>query len=138
VQGVLKGFKNIKMDIVTEASSQHITSCTAGAFAQACGFGNIFDDPEPTWTGLYTCTAVPSPTGWCDPKFDAAVADNQVTLDPNKRIQDIKDAQKIFYAQVPSLYLERRYSWNYAASNIQNFRYADDGMPLLGVMWIKH
>ena len=41
------------------------------------------------------------------------------------------------YAEVPSWYQERRYSWMFSAPNIQNFRYADDGMPLLGEMWIK-
>ena len=66
-------------------------------------FGNIFDDPEPTWTGLYTCNAVPTPTGYCNAKFDADVADNQPTLDPSQRIADIKDAQKQFYADVPTL-----------------------------------
>jgi peptide/nickel transport system substrate-binding protein len=137
VQGKMNALKNVHMDLVTEASAQHITSCTLGQYAQACGFGNIFDDPEPTWTGLYTCNAVPSPTGWCNTQFDKDVADNQATLDPQQRINDIKDAQKQFYAEVPSLYLERRYSWVFHTPSIQNFRYADDGMPLLGEMWIK-
>jgi peptide/nickel transport system substrate-binding protein len=137
VQGKLNELKNVKMDLVTEASAQHITSCTAGTYAQACGFGNIFDDPEPAWTGLYTCNANPSPTGWCNSQFDKDVADNQTTLDPQQRINDIKDAQKQFYADVPSLYLERRYSWVFHTPSIQNFKYADDGMPLLAEMWIK-
>jgi ABC-type transport system substrate-binding protein len=80
---------------------------------------------------------VTSPTGWCNTKFDAAVADNQQTLDANQRIADIKAAQKEFYTDVPSWYAERRYSWMAAAPSIQNFKYADDGLPLLGEMWIK-
>jgi ABC-type transport system substrate-binding protein len=130
-------FKNTKVEIVTEASAQHITACTAGDFSTACGFGNIFDDPEPTWTGLYTCGAKPSPTGWCNSNFDKQVQTNQETLDPNQRIAALKEAQKIFYNEVPSLYLERRYSWVFLHPSLQNFKYADDGMPLLGEMWIK-
>jgi ABC-type transport system substrate-binding protein len=137
VQGKVNALKNVKMDLVTEASAQHITTCTAGSFAQACGFGNVFDDPEPAWTGIYTCNAAPSPTGYCNSQFDKDVTDNQTTLDPQQRINDIKDAQKQFYNDVPALYLERRYSWVFHTTSIQNFKYADDGMPLLGEMWIK-
>jgi peptide/nickel transport system substrate-binding protein len=138
IQGVLNNkYKNVHMEIVTEASAKHITDCTAGNFAQVCQFGNIFDDPEPGWTGLYTCNAVPSPTGWCNAQFDKDVLDNQQTLNSQQRINDIKDAQKQFYAEVPSWYQERRYSWMFSAPNVQNFRYADDGMVLLGELWIK-
>jgi len=137
VQGKMNALNNVQMDLVTEGSAQHITACTAGDFVGACGFGNIFDDPEPAWTGLYTCNAKPSPTGWCNTQFDGFVADNQATLDPAKRITDLKEAQKIFYNEVPSLYLERRYSWVFHNKDLQNFKYADDGMPLLGEIWIK-
>jgi peptide/nickel transport system substrate-binding protein len=137
VQAKLNTYNHMKVDIVTESSALHITNCTAGNFAQACQFGNIFDDPEPTWTGLYTCNAVPSPTGWCNAQFDKDVADNQQTLNAQQRINDIKDAQKQFYAEVPSLYLERRYSWMFTAPTIQNFKYTNDGLPLVGEMWIK-
>jgi peptide/nickel transport system substrate-binding protein len=136
VQGALAKV-GITMNIVTEGSTQHITSCTAGKFDQVCEFGSIFDDPEPAWTGLYTCNAVPSPTGWCNPNFDKDVADNQATLDAKQRVADIKDAQKIFYAELPSLYLERRYSWMFTRPNLQDFRYTNDGLPLLGEVWIK-
>jgi peptide/nickel transport system substrate-binding protein len=137
IQAKMNAFKNVKVNIVTEASAQHITSCTAGDFSTSCGFGNIFDDPEPTWTGLYTCNARPSPTGWCNTKFDDQVKINQETLDPNQRVAALKEAQKIFYAEVPSIYFERRYSWVFTDKNMQNFKYADDGMPLLAEMWIK-
>ena len=137
VQGKLNAFNHVKVDIVTEASAQHITNCQTGNFSGACGTGVIFDDPEPAWTGLYTCNATPSPTGWCNTQFDKDVADNQATLDPQQRINDIKDAQKIFYSEVPTLHLERRYSWMFHAKNIQNFKYADDGMVLLGELWIQ-
>ena len=40
-----------------------------------------------------------------------------------------KEAQKIFYQEVPSLYLERRYSWVFHTKVMNNFKYADDGMP---------
>ena len=76
-------------------------------------------------------------TGWCDPKFDADVTDNRETLDPNKRIADLKDAQKIFYAQVPALHLERRYSYMVEAPYVQDFQYVNDGLPRIDHMWIK-
>ena len=137
LQGVLNKYNNVKMSLLTESSSLHLTNCAARSYDSACMTGNIFDDPEPTWTGLYTCNASPAPTGWCNTKFDDAVADNQATLDANKRVADIKEAQRQFYTDMPSLYVERRYSWIFAANNIQDFRYANDGMVLPDRVWIK-
>jgi ABC-type transport system substrate-binding protein len=83
------------------------------------------------------CNATPSRTGWCNTQFDKDVADNEQTLSPQQRVADMKDAQKQFYAEIPTLYLERRYSWMFTAPNIQNFRYANDGLPFVGELWIK-
>jgi len=80
---------------------------------------------------------VPSPTAWCNSKFDAAVADNKVTLDPKQRIADIKAAQKEFYAEVPALFLERRSSWTYTATFVQDYQFVNDGNPLVDRVWIK-
>ena len=55
----------------------------------------------------------------------------------NQRISIIKEAQKIFYADMPSLWVERRYSWTFTAPNIQDFQYANDGLPLIDRLWIK-
>jgi peptide/nickel transport system substrate-binding protein len=137
VQAKMNSFNHVKVTINTEASALHITNCTQGTFANACGTGLIFDDPEPGWTGIYTCNSSPSPTGWCNAQFDKDVLDNQVTLNAQQRIADIKDAQKQFYAEVPTLILERRYSWMFSTPAIQNFKYANDGIPLISQMWIK-
>ena len=65
------------------------------------------------------------------------MADNQVTLDPKQRIQDLKDAQKEFYAQIPGFYFERRVRWNFALSSIQDLQYINDGAVLWDRLWIK-
>jgi peptide/nickel transport system substrate-binding protein len=137
VQAKLNTYNHMKVSLVTEASALHITNCTTGTFVGACQTGLIFGDPEPGWDGIFQCNSAPSPTGWCNTQFDKDVADNQQTLSATQRIADVKDMQKIFYNEVPALVLERRYSWMFTAPNIQNFKYADDGMPLLGEMWIK-
>ena len=100
-------------------------------------YSNPFDDPEPTWTSVYLCNNPQSPTGFCSTKFDAAIADNQVTLDPRQRVQDLKDAQKEFYTQIPGFYFERRVTWNFGAANIQDVSFINDGTILWDRLWIK-
>src|SRR5206468_3452441 len=116
LQGKLNKYNHVKVDLVVEASAGHITTTTQSNF-QMSTWGTIFDDPEPTWTALYVCSANPSYTGYCDSKFDALVSDNQTTLDPQKRIQDMKDMQKIFYAAMPAWFIENRYSWLFTVPN---------------------
>jgi peptide/nickel transport system substrate-binding protein len=137
VQGTLNKFRNVNISIVTEASTLHNTNCPRGDFDAICGYGNNFDDPEPAWTGFFTCNAPSSPTGWCNTKFDAAVTQNQVSLDPATRIAAIREAQRQFYNDVPGLYLERRYSWLFGASNVQDVRWVNDNLPIFDEMWIK-
>jgi peptide/nickel transport system substrate-binding protein len=136
IQGALMKLKNVNVSVQIEATAVHIAEVNSGAFTAAL-YGTPFDDPEPTWTSLYTCDANPSPSGFCDSKFDADVADNRVTLDPNQRIADLKDAQKIVYAQLPSFFFERRELWLFETSQVQDVQWANDGLPLLDRMWIK-
>jgi peptide/nickel transport system substrate-binding protein len=136
IQGVLNKFRNVKVSVEADAVAQLITRVNTRDFG-ASMFGNPFDDPEPTWTTLYTCDAAPSPTGWCDPKFDADIADNRLTLDPNKRIADLKDAQKEFYAQLPAFYFERRETWIFATPAVQNVQFVNDGLQLFDRVWMK-
>jgi peptide/nickel transport system substrate-binding protein len=136
LQAKFNAYKNVKVDLVKEASATHITKANTSDFTMSM-FGNIFDDPEPTWTGIYTCSGTPNYTGYCDPKFDALVADNQQTLDPARRIQDVKDMQKLFYAATPTWFFENRYSWVFTVNNLQDFEYVNDGLPLLDRFWLK-
>jgi len=76
-------------------------------------------------------------TGWCNPQFDKDVADNQATLDPKQRISDIKEAQKIWYAQIPAFHFEKRAAWDFAAPNVQNVTLVNDGLALYDRIWIK-
>jgi peptide/nickel transport system substrate-binding protein len=121
IQATLNKFNHIKVNITTVATSAHVTECTSRQYTGICHYGNPFDDPDPTWVNPYLCSSATNPTGWCNPQFDALIKDNETTLDPAKRIQDLKDAQKIFYAEQPSLYVETRYSWVFHASNLMDF-----------------
>lgn len=136
MQGVLNKFKNVKMTIDAAASPAQQSRVIAGNYTIAA-FGNPFDDPEPGWTNLYTCAANPSFTGWCNAKFDAAVDAQRVALDPKEWIAQIKEAQKQFYAEVPSFYYSRGSTYLFTAPNIQDFEWANDGLPLLDRPWIK-
>jgi peptide/nickel transport system substrate-binding protein len=137
IQAVLQKYNHVKVDLVSEAPPAHVTSCQTRAYAGICVNAGFFTDPEPGWTGTFICASPASPTGYCNPAFDAAVADNQLTLDPAKRIADIKDAQKQLYADVPAYYLEQRMTWTFTAPNIQDFQYVNDGLPLIDRLWIK-
>ena len=136
IQGALSKLKNIKVSVENEAVAAHIQRVNTSDFAAAL-FGTPFDDPEPTWTSLYTCDASPSPSGFCDSKFDADVADNRITLDPNQRITDLKDAQRQVYAQLPSFFFERRETWLFSAPSLQDVQWANDGLALFDRIWIR-
>jgi peptide/nickel transport system substrate-binding protein len=137
VAAVLNQFKHIKVDLITEASAAHITNCGNRAYTGICVFGTIFDDPDPTFTSVFTCGAATNYTGYCNPKFDELVNDNHSTLDANQRVKDIKDMQKLFYADVPALFVEQRYSWVFSAPGVQDFQFVNDGLPLLDRFWLK-
>jgi peptide/nickel transport system substrate-binding protein len=136
IAGKLNSYKNVKVTLVPEAGTLHQQNLNSGNYDMS-NTGVPIVDPEPAWTGLYTCDASPSPTGWCSAAFDAAVAENRTTLDVNKRIAALKDAQKEFYAQVPSLFIERRYNWLVAAQNLQDVQWVNDGLPLFDRIWLK-
>jgi len=136
MQAVLNKFRNVKMTIDAAASPQQQSRVIGGQYSIAA-FGNPFDDPEPGWTSLYTCNANPSFTGWCNTAFDNAVNAQRVALDPKERINQIKEAQKVFYQEAPSFYYTRGSSYLFTAPNIQDFEWANDGLPLLDRPWIK-
>jgi peptide/nickel transport system substrate-binding protein len=136
LQGILNQFKNVKATVKTYAIGAGVTKLNSRDYQMMLA-GNYFIDPEPAFTSRYVCDAKPSYTAWCDPKFDSLVHDEITTLDASKRIADIKDAQKIFYAAAPSLYYDRGYSWEITSPRVQNFDYANDGWVLLAGMWLK-
>jgi ABC-type transport system substrate-binding protein len=86
---------------------------------------------------LFVCTANPSPIGFCDPKFDADANDSRQTFDNNQRIADFKDAQKIIYASVPTVYYERTYTWVFTAPTIQGVALYQNAIPFFDRLWIK-
>jgi peptide/nickel transport system substrate-binding protein len=136
IQAKLNSFRNVKVSIVAEAAATHNTRLPNGDF-EAALYAIPFDDPEPGWTGLFTCNAPATPSGYCNSNFDALAADQRQTLDPQKRIADIKDMQKIFYSDVPTFFFQRRVSWQFAAPNVQDVALANDGLPLIDRIWIK-
>ena len=137
LQAKLNSYNHVHVDLTTESSPQHVTTCNTQAYTGICLFAGFFDDPDPGWTGIFMCAAGTNPTAYCNTKFDADVADNEATLDPKQRIADIKDAQKIFYADVPAYYIEQRYSWHFSAPNVQDLHYVNDGLILPDRLWIK-
>ena len=136
IQGVLSKFDNVKMTIDSAQSAVHQSRVLKGEFTAAL-FAQPFDDPEPIWTTPYTCGAAASPTGYCNAKFDALINDQRETLDPAKRVQDIKDAQKIFYPDVPAFYFQRRAAWLFTQPNVQDLQWVNDGLAMFDRMWIK-
>jgi peptide/nickel transport system substrate-binding protein len=137
IQGILNGFKGVQVSVVTESSQAHQTSCNTRAFVGICHTSIPFDDPDPAWVNQLLCNAPVNPTGWCNAKFDSDIADNRVTLDANQRINDIRDAQKQFYGEVPAFFIERFNSWWSGSPAIQDFELANDGLFLVDRMWMK-
>jgi peptide/nickel transport system substrate-binding protein len=137
VQGILNGYKNVDVSFVTESAQAHITNCNTRAFTGICHTAIPFDDPDPTWVNQLVCNAPVNPTGWCNSKFDGAVADNRLTLDANQRITDIKDAQREFYKDIPAFFIESYNQWWSAVPQLQDLELANDGLTLLDRVWLK-
>ena len=137
VQSKLNEYQHVKVGFTTEASNVHITNCQNKSYTGICVFGTIFDDPDPTFTAVFGCNSVPNYTGYCNTKFDQLVADNESTLDPNQRISDWKEIQKLLYADPPMVFMEQRSSWVFSAPGVRDFHFVNDGLPLLDRFWIK-
>jgi peptide/nickel transport system substrate-binding protein len=136
MQGLLRNFRNVKVTVQTYVIAAG-TAKLANRDFQMMLAGGYFIDPEPNFTSLYVCSATPSYTGWCDPRFDALVNSQRSTLDPNQRVADLKEAQKIFYAAAPAIYYDRGYAWMMASPQVQNFDWINGGFPLFDRIWLK-
>ena len=88
-------------------------------------------------TSVFQCNSVPNYTGYCNTKFDQLVADNEATLDPQQRINDWKEIQKLLYADPPLFFVEQRSSWVFSAPGVRDFHFVNDGLPLLDRFWVK-
>jgi ABC-type transport system substrate-binding protein len=134
MQAKLNSYRNVKVNLTLEAVNVHITTNNSAAY-DVEGYSNPFDDPEPSWTGIWVCGA--STTGWCNTNFDADVANGRNTLDAATRIQAMKDAQKVFYGDLPGFYFQRPSTWFYTTPGVQNLQMANDGFILLDRLWLK-
>jgi peptide/nickel transport system substrate-binding protein len=136
IQSKLNGYRNVKVSVLLEASAVHQANTNTGNFTGLLT-ANPFDDPEPTWTAVFDCNNPTNPTGFCNQQYQTDAADQRATLDPNKRIGDIKDMQKLVYSQVPVFYFEHRAAWDFSAPNVKNVHLVNDGLALYDRIWIK-
>jgi peptide/nickel transport system substrate-binding protein len=136
LQGKLGSYNNVKVTIDYAASAAQQARVNKGDFTAAL-YSQPFDDPEPIWTSIFTCGAAASPTGWCDSRFDSLVVGQREALDGATRVADLKEAQKIFYDQVPSMYFQRRAAWLFSIPAMQDLQWVNDGLPMFDRMWLK-
>ena len=136
IQASVNKLNNVHVAIDTAATATQVSRVTSGDFTVA-NYGNPFDDPDPVWVGLFVCAGATQYTGYCNSQFDNDVNDQRITLDANQRIADIKDAQKVFYKDIPAWYYELRTNWVFSTPNVQDFAFANDGLELFDRMWIK-
>jgi dipeptide transport system substrate-binding protein len=137
IQGALNKYKHINVTYSATSPATHLSTCNQRQFPGICHFAVFFDDPDPAWVNYFLCSSPVNPSGWCNTEFDRLIQDNRTTLDPKQRVQDIKDAVKLVYAEQPSLWTEYRYSWNAHASNVQDLAMVNDGAVLFDRLWFK-
>jgi peptide/nickel transport system substrate-binding protein len=114
------GFK-VDLQILDTAS---YNSTTTGVFSPTCcnmtnaGHASTFPDPY-DWLARWTTAAIPPGERnfafWSNSQYDQVLAAARVELDPAKRLQQLKDAQKILRDQAPILFTVRELSstaWN--------------------------
>jgi peptide/nickel transport system substrate-binding protein len=137
LQGVLNKYNHVHATIVTEGTAAYVQDVTTRAYGALVLLTTTFDDPDPTWFSVFTCNSPSSVTGYCNSKYDAAVADSQTQLDPAKRITAVKNALKAFEPDLPQFYLKNAYSWVVEDKHVQDFAYINDGTLLVDRMWLK-
>jgi peptide/nickel transport system substrate-binding protein len=99
-------------------------STTVGVFSPTCcdlsnaGHASSFPDPI-DWLTRWTTASIPPGERnfafWSNPEFDTLVAAAKVELDPSKRLQLLKDAQKLKREQAPILWgnrYQQAVAWN--------------------------
>ncbi len=106
------GFK-VDLEAV-DAATYNDTS--VGVFSPTCcdlsnaGHASSFPDPI-DWLTRWTTASIPPGERnfafWSNKDFDNLVAQAKVELDPNKRLQELKDAQKIMRDQAPIMWGNR-------------------------------
>jgi ABC-type transport system substrate-binding protein len=136
IQAVFNKYRNVKTTIDLAASAVQIGRVNQRNFTLAL-YSTPSDDPDPTFTDRWICNANPSYTGYRGPKFDAAVQDARETTDPNKRIADSKEAQRLLHMAMPVMFYERRYTYILGKSKLRDFAATTEAMPLWDRMWIK-
>jgi peptide/nickel transport system substrate-binding protein len=136
IQATLNKMRNVKVSIDQAATATQVSRTTNGDFTVS-NYGNPFDDPDPVWVGLFTCSGQSQYTGFCNAQYDADVDKQRTALDPKERVAALKDAQKIFYQQIPAWYYELRTNWVFSTPSVQDFAFANDGLELMDRMWIK-
>jgi peptide/nickel transport system substrate-binding protein len=137
IQGALSKYRNIKVSVVLESTATHLAQIVAGNFTAAMTATN-FNDPDPLWTQYFSCAGASQNTGFCSADFDAQVAIERTTLDPNQRIAAVKAAQKVFYAQVPGFFFEPKVNWNIRTPSIQDQLMVNDSQTMWDRIWVKH
>lgn len=114
------GFK-VDLQVLDDAS---YNSTTSGVFSPTCcnlsnaGHASSFPDPI-DWLARWTTASIPPGERnfafWSNPDYDKLVAAARVELDADKRLQLLKDAQKILRDQAPILFSVREgaaTAWN--------------------------
>ena len=119
------GFK-VDLQVLDTAA---YNSTTSGVFSPTCcnlanaGHASTFPDPI-DWLGRWTTASIPPGERnfafWSNPTYDKLVNDARVELDPTKRLQLLKDAQKVLRDEAPIIFTGREQlstAWN--SSKIQ-------------------
>jgi peptide/nickel transport system substrate-binding protein len=114
------GFK-AELQVLDDAS---YNSTTSGVFSPTCchlanaGHASSFPDPI-DWLARWTTASIPPGERnfafWSNPEYDKLVTAARTELDANKRLQLLKDAQKILRDEAPILFSVREgaaTAWN--------------------------
>jgi peptide/nickel transport system substrate-binding protein len=112
-----------KVDLqVLDAAAYNDTN--TGVFSPKCcnlanaGHASTFPDPI-DWLGRWTTASIPPGERnfafWSNPQYDQLVNTARTELDANKRVQELKDAQKILRDEAPIIFTGREQgstAWN--------------------------
>jgi peptide/nickel transport system substrate-binding protein len=136
VAASLNKLNHVKVTIDSQTVQTAVARVNQRAY-QVSTFASAFNDPDPKWVNTFISAASPSPTGWKNSVFDAAVTDAKTTLDPNKRIADFREALRQFYTDMPAMFVEHGTYYVYGSQGLQNVTMTGQQMDLLDRMWIK-
>jgi peptide/nickel transport system substrate-binding protein len=136
IQNQVQRLQHVKMNLNAVSVNQLITALVTKNF-DAITFNYNGSDPEDTFNGRIESTSSTDLSGYKNSQVDSLIADSRVTLDPNQRLNDIKQVQKLVIDDVAFWPWNRTAQFYVFRPEIKNVDQMNGTAYMIDRIWIK-